>query len=913
MMTENKNGAVGRAKRSLARSQIRAIVILLAAAILLGAVAAVVLYIVRQDIDTYTEVLTYASDGNDTYISYYSRRDGDGFAVFDEDGNALAPFNYEDKTCYETLAGTILTLDENGMFSVIAVLDNGDGETVNSSNTALLLYQRLERAEIQSIETVNDKGGYSIYSVSEDTDGDGKKEQSFFIKGYESSPIHPVTLSAIVTRFGMLSLNVKLDRDKMLAEDEKHKDDGGYIPIINPDGSVNLSIYGLTETYEEIDEKTEKPVTKTTPYFILSDIYGNIHKVYVGNETTDGQHYYVRYENIASAVLDSATATAEEKEAERKKLDSISKNVYLLTKDPSASSGYSSSVERIVLSSAAEISAPTIILTYGTNNYYDVRDFTIRKKNGDDYKKVISFTYDPIELRMNTIRQDLVYHIVDPEGLGLVGYEMDTDRTFAALFALTDISAAGSDTTSSTMNQENTAVNYVKTVALITDKVNDLSKVTEDMIKNDPEVRDAMLALSEYGLLEAEYILSFDMPLNINNADSEVISQAVLISKRTDDNTYYVWSPMFSQVVEIGAQYLNFVEYDSFDWVDRDLFHTMITFSEGMHITAGDLDVLFRIYEKLTVTSSPSFSAASKGFFDVSVTVDENGKRKLAVSANIPYTLQYTDGTTEEETYKADLVSLNIATVENYCRRLLGEDLTGLTAEELAAIERYAATVGGLNVAHGVVTLTHTVSIAGDQYGYVKPTSFLLTFTYEGGNLAMTAREAGKVTSRLIYDAKVFSDYYAYYLNDGGVRPELTESELAAVNEYFLTVDRVKSEQTRVTVSVAGGEPFDMDVDEFKDLYLDLLVISFYGRADESDSVGGKVLTEEEMAALAAGNDHSMEIRFFTTVGDDLVYRSYDYSATKSYTVINGQGKFYINKMTKDAFITSVAEIAKSK
>ena len=54
--------AVKKAKKSLLKSQIRAVAILLAAVLVLAGVCAVVMYILRTDIDTYYEI---GSDGAD--------------------------------------------------------------------------------------------------------------------------------------------------------------------------------------------------------------------------------------------------------------------------------------------------------------------------------------------------------------------------------------------------------------------------------------------------------------------------------------------------------------------------------------------------------------------------------------------------------------------------------------------------------------------------------------------------------------------------------------------------------------------------------------------------------------------------------------------------------------------------------
>ncbi len=909
MNQKNDNGAVVKAKKSMMRSQMRAIIILLAAVILLSAVCAVVMYIVRKDIDVYTEVLTYENDRNDVTYSYYSRKDGDGFALFDEDDAKIDSFEYEQKICYETKRGTILTIGENGMIEVIAILDNGDGETINSANTALLLYERTERSEISSIEAVNDNGGYTIYSVSEDTNGDGKKEQNFYIKDYESSPIDKTLLSAIVTRCGMLSLQVKLDRSEMLAEDEKHKNEEGYTPIINADGSINLSIYGLQDSYEVTDEKSGEKTVKTTPYFILTDKSGNVHKVIIGNMTTDENHYYVRYENIKSAILDSPTASSEQKQKEREKLDNIAKNVYLLAKDPTASSGYSSDVAKTMLASAAQISAPTIIMAYTTSNYYDVRNFTVARLEGDEYKKVISFTYDDLSKRMNTIRQDIVYRIEGEEELGLVGYEMDNDRTFAALFALTDISSAGAaDSTS-------TAINYVKTLALVSEKVNDIEKVTEEMIENDPQVRDAVLTLYKYGFLDqsgainAKYIMSYDTPLVLDSASSPIVSQAIYISEKTPANTYYVWSPLFNQIVEIGAQYLDFVSWDSFEWVDRDLFHTMITFCDGMRFTAGDFDALFKLYQNITVSTQVKVSATSQSYYSNEVTVDENGNKILKITLKVPYTGTMQDGTTSSQTHSTQLASYDIDTVETYFyQKQIGVSEDGMTGE----VADFAKKVKAYNAANGIATATLLETMKGDKYGYIADTPFAVTFTYANGNLTVSAKvNATGGVSRVLYDNNTFDNYFAYYLGDNNREVTLNATEKAAVDQFFLSVERVKSEETRVTVSINGAPEVDIDVNNFKALYEELLKISFSGRADKTDSVGGVVLTPEQMQEyINKGDDCDMKIEFHRSVGADLIFRMNDYSATKSYTTINNSGCFYISNMVRKALLNSAKTVA---
>ena len=890
MRNANETTAVAKAKKSLLRSQITAIIVLTAILFGLAVSCGIVLLFVNKDVDVYTEVLSYGDDGKNETASYYSREGEKAgtFALYDEDGNALTPFDYNGKTCYQTLGGNILTIDTTGLISVIAILDDSSGETINTSNTALLLYGRIERDTIASVETFNDEGGYMVYATT--ING----TRGFLLRGYEDSPINPITLSAIVTRCGIFSAQVKLDRKTMQEEDEKHANDAGYIPIINKDGSINLSIYGLEDTYEAIDPESGEKVTKTTPYFVLTDTKGNVHKVTIGKLTTDGNHYYVKYTNIKTTETDPA------------KLELIKKkeqNVYLVLKDPTASTAYSSDIA-ILLGSKANICSPKIVQSISTSNYYDVRDFTVMKKAGTDYKTVVSFTYDPLDQRLNTIRQDIVYRFNNTDDLDLSGYEPDNDRVFDALYALTNISS----TETPDITQSNTSANYVKTVALVSKKVNDLTKVTKELIESDAEVRESILALSKYGLLEPEYVLSYDTPLVIDLETSPIISQTVLISKKTAMNTYYVWSPMYNQIVEIGAQYLEFMGWDSFDWVDRSMFHTIITFCDGMRFTSGGNDYLFGLEQEMTITTKYSLPKSlsnlyiTNGSYDADITVSDSGKKSLLFSLTAKYQTSVT--------HTDKIANLDLDAIESYCIRIAKDknDYDVATERDL-----FGTVLSKRDIVNGIVDLTMKAIFEGGNSGFPS-FDIYITFNYVGGNLSVSVIPSVKNLSfdtTTIYDSKVFSDYYAYYIDDNGTPANLSESELKLVNRYFKVVQRVQSKELRATVSVNGGAPKEIDIAQFKALYAEVLKVSFYGRADRTDIVGAKLLTDSEMQAfIAKGDDCTMKVEIYQSIGDDLVFRMNDYSATKSYTTINNKGCFYINIATRKALLASAKNVS---
>ncbi len=882
--TQNNNAAVYKAKKSLMRSQMRAIIILVAAVVVLSVVLGVVLHIVRRDIDAYYE-REYKLGGNDTVYTYFSRKDGDLYTMVYEDGTPMPSFVQDEVTYYETRLGTLLTLGKEGKIKVYAVVDVESelGEQATTNSTLLLLFPRIERSEIKSLKVVNDKGGYSIYAVDEDTNGDGKKEHNFYIEGFKSAPINKITLAAIVTRCGIVTAS-KLNYDEMVAEDKKHEGEEGYIPTVNPDGSINYSVYGLAETYEVIDEETGEKIEKTTPHYLLTDTSGNTHKVIIGNLTPDGDQYYLRY-------IDA------EGNARRP--------VYLVAKDPSAGTGYSSDVATTMLASAAEIVAPSVLMNFTESTYHDVQDFTISQNVGGVYKPVISFTYDELEERINTVRQDLVFHLEMVEELGLTGYELDSDRALGALQALKDISVAGLETATGTTK------NYINTVALITAKINDLSKITEESFK-DPEILESALLLQKYGLFNAKYILRFNCPLKSGVADSPSISQSLFISEKTNDNTYYVWVPLYSQIVEIGAQYLDFISWDTFDWVDRKMFHTMITFCDGIRVKAEGFDAVFKLYQDRIISTKQMFSSVSQNYYTSTITLKADGSRHIKISVNLPYTVMYTDGSTGTKTHTAMILSLNLDTVKNYCRMQLGESLSGLTQEELAAIERYSQSISGEPaVADGKVTVSNVAAANGDDYGYVESSKYIITFVYENGDISLSVKKSGTTTSRTLYDGKVFSDYLATYISDGDIPASLTSAEKEEVAKFFLTIQRVIVEKNRATLELNGAEPKDIPIEDFERVYEIMLTTSFYGRADKSDIAGGVILSEKDMADLIAkGDDCDMKIEFHRSVGTDLVFRMYDYSATKSFTTINDSGCFYINKITKNKLLSIAKEIS---
>lgn len=882
--------AVKKAKKSLFKSQIRATAILVAVVLVLAGVCAVVMYMLRADIDTYYETGSNGAGGSVTH-TYYSRiNPKGGYMLVHEDGTQIESFTYGESVCYETKLGTWLTITANGMIKVYAQVEGdilvdseNSGDTGSKSGVRTLLFASLERSEIKSIKVVNDEGGYHI--VSEDVKG----AREFYIEGYRNVSLDNVVFAGLVARCGR-PLATKLSVEQMMLEDAAHAGDEGYIPIIK-DGKINYSVYGLDETYEVVNKETGETETKTTPYYVITDNDGNSHKVIVGQMVPDGNGYYIRY----MGGTNRSGEPVHPREA-----------VYTVMRQYASSTGYVTAIDKTILAPAAEIVQPTIIYAMSATEHFDVRQFTVSLNIGKDgdgnniYDDIVCLTYDDLEKRLNTFRQDLVYHFENSEALGLSGYEPDTDRVFEVLQALTDVSAAAS--ASETPGSIIPSANYVNTVALISPKLD-----LENLDLDDPDVAEAAIKLNEYGLLSAKYIISFNMPVD---GFDDPVHQALFISEKTENDTYYVWSPTFSQVVEIGSQYLFFLEWDSFDWVDRLLMHTFITFNDFIRVTAGDFDALFTLYQTHIITTKQYFADDSQSAYNVRFITDKNGELHTKLSMEIPYRVMYQDGTTgTEKLVTGDLVSLRLSTVENYCRLALG--LPMLEGTDPSAVERYSSSVTNSSVDGNKVTVLHKITVAGDDYGYLKASEYQLTFIYEDGRLVMKIRPVGMKTERVLYDSHDFALYYKKYVDNGGENIDFTDAQNAAADEVFLSVTRVNTEEYRATVSINGGEPTDIPVDAYKDLYEKLILASFYGRVDEIKSGGATALTKDQIDGyIAKGDDCDLRIEVGVSVGDDFVYQIHDYTGLRSFVVLNGNGRFYINRMTKNDFINAAKTVA---
>lgn len=251
LSSSEQHHAKGRARRSLMRSQLRAIIILAGVIVLLVAGLLVAKYFV--DIYNFTDL-----DGT----QYKVIKKGGTYALCTEDKISLKT---TDDGYYITELGTLVEVDpEKGTTSIYAVVDTEDGEYLGTSQR-ILMFKHISQDDTQQVEVHNRYGSFVFYRDDSD---------SFQIKGSEGTPYSATLFSSLVVSAGYpLSMQKLAD------------------PIKDANG--NYTEYGLApET--RIDENGQ-PYEYTPAWYRITDTKGNAFTVYVGNAIPSNGGFYVKY------------------------------------------------------------------------------------------------------------------------------------------------------------------------------------------------------------------------------------------------------------------------------------------------------------------------------------------------------------------------------------------------------------------------------------------------------------------------------------------------------------------------------------------------------------------------------------------------------------------------------------------
>jgi len=937
-----------RRKRSLFKSQIFTLIAI--ATLIIALAVGVGIAINRfaggdEIIDSFTESFTSKENGKVSY-TYYSKNTANGFVITDADGKTIDNYFVDESGnvveaakegtshVFQTEIGSMLTLTATGKITYYARVDH-NGEYVGGDTSAkVLVFPRAKPEKIAEIFVHNvDKDGVvtEFTVIGSDTDGN-KSNDYFYLKGYENATINKLISSTMCSFAGYTLTSKKLSIDFMEDYDEDHKNEAGYIPLVGADGKINFSEYGLD----------------SDNYYELTTTDGDKHRLYIGNAVPDGSGLYVRYQS--------------ESEGDRNA-------VYILSDDSgmSAITGKLLSRSKIFLGKPETLIAPQIGLPTTLNTYLLVEDFIISKRQPDgSYKNITDFSYIDLSLRNYTLSQYHPYIINDPDILS--GYILNDSLLDAALIDMYDISTLMNASYSSTAVENYVTVRkLVKNIfpetlpSYYDDMVAEIIASSEKAAKEDAELR---ATLEKYGLAEPENKL-FYTPMSFGStgmATTDGMPTYIWVSGLTEQKTYYVWAPIYQQILEIGASYLDMFTYDEYDWASTTVFDANISFCDSIRVTGDDKDgnykdILFELIHEYDLTfkwnysftsATPPVSTLSGSEYVMEVTVTEDGEYLLTLSSNVDYVVQYKNTQTGEivddtETHSIEFFSkLSSDTVKNYAKYFLDQSTLGsLSSEEVEAVRNFANSVGQITEqSDGTVKISYTgkdkgVPVAENpNYYYVPSTNYVTVYIYDPDTdvLTVSVNQAGSGVSAVVFEEDVFADLVEKIVTNDG-EATLTDEELANVNSLYKRLENKTSTQTRLKITsfdkdgnvketktyvydkndrTAEGSVF---MEAFKSYYKTLLYATYKGRVTETDTVGGKVLTEEQMAEYREkGDDCDLKIDIRLGIdGKGYTFRMYNYSVTRSYITSNGNGIFYLDrnrveKLLADAIKASLGD-----
>ncbi len=945
MSTENKTPETKpvRRKKSLFKAQIVTVIILgvLIAVMAVGVAFAVHYFSAKEvTVDEWSEInpITQKKD------VYYCKSTGDGYTVTDAEGNPLVK-TYVDvdgnevkegtegaTAVYETAIGSLLKLGEGGKITYFAAVDFGGKYTGGDTSFRLMIFPRIQQGDIDKIALHHvDEDGKTVEFTIEgyDSDKNGATDK-FRVDGYERSTVSQLVAACIASYAGNTLSTKKLSTDYM----EQYDKENGTNLI--EDGQINYAEYGLD--------------LERAAYYDITTLKGKTYRLYIGDMVPDGNGIYVRF--------------YDETEGHRNA-------VYIIANDSGASALFGGNFSKLdlLLSTPEELVYPQITSVLSANSYSFVDKFTVSERTEEGYRDTISFSYIDLGERNFTINQVVPYKV---HGFSeLSGYIFNSERADTALGALQEISSIiGTDYTESSVKNYITVIELVKDIipeklsSNYDDYSDEIAAAVDSAVINDAELA---AVLEKYGLVDPANKISFGSMGYINGELVPVNYNLFWISERTDRNTYYVWAPMYQQIVELSEKYLAVLGWDTFDWASSKVYETSIDYLDGLRIkglhpdTKLPYDILFEVTSTyyLTFTTGYTYSiptddqgyplapGAVKGMpkFELEVKTTLDGKYYVLLSSNLEYNVEYQSGTSGTEKHIFYLAGgsnggnksyINLTTVKNYCKCMIDNNyFSTLSEEEANAVRTYANQSNApkhiLSPDGKSVTVTHTIADPGDAYGYIAGSTYIMQFIFDSttDSISISAyqKNSPNALGNILFDETVMNNYVKYYMRNEG-ESGLSSAEIKAVKALYKTLSNKTSDQNYLTVTsfdesgaIIEKKTYENVIGDleqegtqymtaFKNFYKTLLYASYQGRVSENDTVTGIVLSDEQTKEFRdRGDDCDVKIEINLGIGGiSYTYRMYNYSATRTYITSNGEGEFYIDRDRANKFLVDAVK-----
>ena len=498
-------------------------------------------------------------------------------------------------------------------------------------------------------------------------------------------------------------------------------------PIKGDDG--NYHEYGLakeTRTDADGNEYEYSPI-----WYRITDIDGNSFTVYIGDEIPSGAGYYVKYTNRDAVYIMSYSVSG----------DILS--MYDTVKT-------ASDIANILDEPLEAFVTPTVCYPMTLTTYFDVQNFALF--NGDEIRKaaadenyeanpVVMFSFWDMDERFGTFFHTRSYYLQYPEN-----YLVNTNNTDAALQSFYSMYFVG-----------------VKALGY-----------TEEN-------------LAAYGLDDPEYYIYFEFG---DDGNGNKIEHNILISKKTDNNTYYITSALYEMIIEVESSQLLFLDYDLTDWVDPAYFDMNLAWATEITVETADITYTFTLDNSLSDSmSNPTYS-------------DEAKENTTISSANMTMTGKDSNGNTIQA-----ISNYSITDKQGYTWTITADKVT-VTDSDGNSVSK----VSGLYKSTNALGTEVTVVAATDSSGKV------VTGCIEGAdgtqvfvdpNYITIKSASGKSERYLRYGMSIFRKFYQSLLyaslegnaHDGTYG--LTQEEIDA---YTSAPD--KDCQTKITVKTGySGMP----------------------------------------------------------------------------------------------------------
>ena len=571
-----------RKKSSLLRR--RKIIIIIS--VLLVIASGIALYFVN---DYVNNVIPYVDTADGT--TYYIKSVNGVWKLYDKNGLLLPTeeaFGY-----FVTASGTLVEVKEDtGKYYTRAVPDISDGELTEYEK--VLIFKHIESKNIRSIEVHNQKDVYRFYRFNiAEMKADDKSD--FVLSGSPLLTLKKDYLSSLAIATGYPLAVTRVDEPKTV------------------DGSIDLAEYGLAPEKRTKIEKNKKGEEITveydyTPtYYILTTTNDERFKMIIGDSLINGGGYYAQYIELDG------------------ELEKPRNKIYVL----------GASIKSSILAEAKTYITPGIAYPVTQNDYYDVTDFSLKKKADGGYKNIISFSFIPIADRTGTVRGSKPYVFTDERSNS---YQPNYDKIDTCLLAF----------------MEPTIVD----IAVLSPSQADRAKygLMKEVLDKDgnPVLNENKTKQYVY---DSEYTISFKRTAKDDAGNKVNFLQTVYISKKNANGNYYSYTTLefldntnmskitgitFDMICEVSGDTFNFLSYDEYDWTYPYALETGIKYATDLKVTTPNYSATFKIEN---IKDGDDNTIAIIGSASDGKTADTFGMYKFTDSQGNYWTISQTDVT----------------------------------------------------------------------------------------------------------------------------------------------------------------------------------------------------------------------------------------------------------------------------